>query len=343
MTSAIIPFEQASYLTQIIRLRALATDVVKKFPIKVKTLNFIRHNANAIFQIKDTQNKKYCLRIHPVDYNTEDAILEEFKWLNIILETTNIPVPKPIYNHEQKYLAKQTHTGISGLRYCDMLEWLDGKFLWKGINKKYPYNLGVLMAQLQANGKNLQIKHRCDYWDADALVGTEKARCKNVEHLSDISHGQQKIITSARAFVHEKLKGYQASYPDKFGLIHGDLNPNNIIIKNNRYGAIDFDDCGTGLYGVDLATPLIAFEHLAEDQGKIFNELKEALFLGYSEYMPLTQMDIDMSPYFMLALKLHTLGWVALKKDNPKLRPWILKCAERTIAFFESTKWKDPV
>jgi phage protein D len=103
-----------------------------------------------------------------------------------------------------------------------MLEWLDGKFLWKGINKKYAYNLGVLMAQLQANGKNLQIKHRCDYWDADALVGTKKARCKNVERLSDISHEQQKIITSAKTFAHEKLKGYQASYPDKFGLIHGD-------------------------------------------------------------------------------------------------------------------------
>jgi Ser/Thr protein kinase RdoA (MazF antagonist) len=319
----------------------LATDVVKKFSIKVKTINFIRNNANAIFRVTDTQDKKYCLRIHPADYNTKDAILEELKWLNIIRETTDIPVAKPIYTNEGKYIAEQVHTGISGIRYCDMLEWLDGKFLWKGINKEYAYNLGLLMARLQSHGKKAPIKQRCDYWDADALVGTEKARCKNVECLSGISRDQQKIIASARRCAYEKLKEYQTAHPEKSGLIHGDLNPNNVIIKNNQYGAIDFDDCGIGLYGVDLATPLIAFEHLAEDEGKNFNELKEALFLGYSEFMPLTQIDIDISPYFMLALKLYSVGWLELKKDNPRLRPWFLKCVERTIYFFESNKWEN--
>ena len=57
MTSAIIPFDQTSYLRKIIRLRALAKDVAKKFPIKVKALIFIRHNANAIFRVTDTQDK----------------------------------------------------------------------------------------------------------------------------------------------------------------------------------------------------------------------------------------------------------------------------------------------
>lgn len=199
------------------------------------------------------------------------------------------------------------------------------------------------MARLQVNGKGMPIKHRRSYWDADSLVGTEKARCKNVEHLSDISHDQQKIITSARRCAYETLKEYQASYPDKTGLIHGDLNPNNVIINNNRYGAIDFDDCGIGLYGLDLAAPLIAFEHLAEDQGKNFNELKQALFLGYSEHMPLTQVDIDMSPYFLLALKLHSVGYLELKKDNPRLRSWFPKCIERTIDFFESNTWRSPL
>lgn len=126
MTSTIIPFEQASYLTQIRRLRSLAADVVKQFPIRTKTIDFIRNNANAIFRITDTRGKKYCLRIHPTHYNTKDAILEEFKWLNIISKTTDIPVAKPIYSNENKYLVGQSHSEIPGLRYCDMLEWLNG-------------------------------------------------------------------------------------------------------------------------------------------------------------------------------------------------------------------------
>lgn len=341
MMSTIVPFEQASYLSQIRRLRALAIDVLKKFPINVKSIDFIRHGANAIFKVTDAHNKKYCLRIHPVDYNTKDAILEEFKWLNFILKTTDIPVPRPIFTNEGEYLARQMHEGISGLRYCDLLEWLDGTFLWKSINKKYAYNVGLLIARLQASGQKVSIKHRCGYWDADGLVGTEKVRCKNVEHLSGISHEQQKVIISARHCAYEALQEYQKTYPDKSGLIHGDPNPNNVIIKNNKFGAIDFDDCGIGLYGLDLAAPLIAFEHLAEDNGKNFNELKEALYSGYLECMPLTQIDIDMSPYFMLALKLHSVGWLELKKDNARLRPWFLKCVERTIVFFESNKWKN--
>lgn len=340
MTSEIIPFEQASYLTQIRRLRGLAIAVAKEFPIKSKTIDFVRHGANAIFKITDIRGKKFCLRIHPADCHTKDAILEEFKWLNTIAKTTDISVTKPIETQDGKYFTRQIHSGIPEFRYCDMLEWLDGKFSWKKINKKYAYNLGVLMARLQVNGQKIKIKQRKNYWTADALVGTEKARCKNVEHLSGISYAQQKIITSARRCAYEKLKAYETAHPDKSGLIHGDLNPNNVIIRNNQYGAIDFDDCGTGLYGVDLATPLIAFEHLAEDQGKNFNELKEALLLGYSEYMPLTQIDIDMSPYFLLALKLHSVGYLELKKDNPRLRAWFLKCTERAITFFKSNRLK---
>lgn len=137
MTSEIVPFEQASYLTQIRRLRALATDVVKKFPIDAKSIGFIRHGANAVFKVTDENNNQYCLRIHPVGYNTKDAILEELAWLNILCKTTDMLIAKPIHNNEGSYLIEQAYLGITGLRCCDMLEWLDGKFLWKTINKKY--------------------------------------------------------------------------------------------------------------------------------------------------------------------------------------------------------------
>ena len=328
------PFEQVSYLTQIRRLRALAIEAACAFPVKIKKIDFIRYGANAIFKVTDTSHKKYLLRIHPADYNTRAAILEEFKWVNHLFKTTDIPVATPIHTRQGSYLMLQAQAGIMEPRYCDMLTWLDGKFLWKSINEKYAYNLGVLMGRLQRSGKEIAIKHRY-YWDAGSLVGTDKARCGNIENLSGISKAQQKILTDARCCAYEKLTEYEKAYPDKSGLIHGDLNPNNIIITHQHYGAIDFDDCGIGLYGIDLATPLLAFEHLAEDQGKNFNALKDALLLGYSEHMPLAQTDIDMIPYFLLALKLHSVAWLNLKKDNARLRPWFLKAVQRAIIFFE--------
>ena len=98
-------------------------------------------------------------------------------------------------------------------------------------------------------------------------------------------------------------------------MFHADLNPNNVVVRQNNYAVIDFDDCGIGFYGSDLAVALFAFEFLTEgNPQKNFFALKEALFQGYADHMPLTQDDVDMSPYFLLAQKLGAIGSLELRK-----------------------------
>jgi Ser/Thr protein kinase RdoA (MazF antagonist) len=330
-----LPFEHASHLSQIKRLRALAGAVVEQYPIKVKTIDFIRYSINATFKITDTHRKKYQLRIHPKGHHTKNAILEEFKWLNCILKTTDIIVPTPLYSNEGKYLVEYKHPNLSEFRHCDMFEWLDGRFLWKSIDKKYAYNVGALIAKLHESGKKIKVTHRY-YWDAEWLVGTNKARFANVDHLTGVSTKKQELITAARQFALQKLKQYESTNPDKMGLIHEDLNPNNIIIHHNHYGVIDFDDCGIGLYGVSFNEPLSAFEHLSKERNKKdYNVLKEALIQGYADRMPMTQKDINMIPYFLLARKLCAIGSLELRKNDPKMRPWFLKSIENAITYFK--------
>lgn len=332
---SIIPFEQASYLTQVRRLRALATEVVKQYPITVRAIDFIKYGANTIFRVIDTQSKSYMLRIHPAQYHSKEAILEEMNWLHHILKTTDIPVPKPVCTNDDQYVMKHQHPTLSEARYCDVFEWLPGKRKWKSIDSKYAFNLGDLIAQLQKNGQDMTINHR-HYWSADGLVCADKAKFYNVENLSDVTTKEQKTITEARRFVYRTLKHYEELHKDKMGLIHGDMQPNNILVHKNQYAVIDFDDCGVGLYGDDLATALFAFEYVSEgDKSKNFFELKDALFKGYSEHMPLTQEDINLSPYFLLARKLTTIGWLELRRDNPSLRPYFRVAVIRAIKFFE--------
>ena len=331
----ISPFEQASYLTQVRRLRILAVDVLKHYPIKIKAINFIKYTANTIFRVIDTQNKSYILRIHPAVYHSEEAILEEINWLRHIRKTTDLLVPIPICTNDNQYVIKLKHPTISTARYCDMFEWLPGKRRWKSVDKKYAYNLGSIVAQLQKNGQEMTIKHR-HYWSADGLVGTDNAKFYNVENLSDVTAKEQEIITEARRCAYRTLKQYEDSHKDKTGLIHGDMQPNNILVHKNQYAIIDFDDCGVGLYGDDLATALFAFEYIAEgEKTKNFFELKDTLFRGYAEHMPLTQEDINLSPYFLLARKLITIGWLELRRDNPSLRSYFRVAVVRAIHFFE--------
>ena len=83
-------FEQASYFTQVNRLRAMAHEVMKCYPFKVKTIEFIKYSANAIFKLTDTEKKSYVLRINPTQHHTQQAILEEINWLLRIIDTTDL-------------------------------------------------------------------------------------------------------------------------------------------------------------------------------------------------------------------------------------------------------------
>ena len=331
----VIPFDQTSYLTQVRRLREIAIEAVKQYPIKVKAVEFIKYGDNAIFKITDARNKKYLLRIHPANYHTKEAILEEFNWLIHILKTTDISVPKPLVSKEGHFLVEHKHPELAAHRYCALFEWIEGRFLWKGINKQYAYKVGALTAQLHATGKKVQFKHR-HYWDLEGLVGTTKARYANVEQMTDISKKQQELITAARRCVYQKLKSYQKSHPEQIGIIHDDLNPNNIIINKNHMGVIDFDDCGIGFLPYDLTAPLFAFEYLTEgDKKKDYQILEEALYLGYSDHAEISQKDIDMGPYFMLARKLTSAASLELRKNNPKLRAWFHQAIQRTITYYK--------
>lgn len=150
----------------------------------------------------------------------------------------------------------------------------------------------------------------------------------------------EKEIAAARRVVYDKLKHYEIAHKEKVGIIHSDMQPKNILINKGKYSVIDFDDCGVGFYGYDLAQALCAFEPVTEaDKHKHFIKSRDALFHGYSEFMPLSQEDIELSADFMLASKLMTISWLEARKHNPSLRYYFPIAVKRSIHFFGSCKY----
>ena len=329
-------FEHVSYLTQVKRLRELATEVVKLYPFQVKTMKFIKFSANAIFKITDIQDKQYILRINPIGHHSQQGILEEIAWIHHIINTTSLVVPTPVKTMDEQYVVEAKHPLISSSRFCMVFEWLPGKKRWKSINEQYACNLGSVSARLQKSGQGLVMKHRHN-WLADSLAGTDTARFYNIDQLSEVSLEEQKNITTARRAVHDKLKHYEIVHKDKTGVIHSDLQPNNILVYKGQHAVIDFDDCGVGFYGYDLAGALCAFEHVTEaDKSKDFMKLSGALFNGYSKFMPLSEEDMQLIPYFMLASKLMTISWLEARKANSSLRYYFPIAIKRAIHFFQN-------
>lgn len=330
-----LPFEQASYLGQVRRLRCLAEETLKQYPFTIRNIEFIKYSANAIFKITDKQNKQYVLRINPTNHHQHPAILEEIKWINHILAKTDLIVPKPVKSLGDQFLTEIHHPLISSSRNCLVFEWLPGKKKWRSINESYAKSLGLLIAKLHLSGQSVSMNHR-KYWLTDGLIGTDKAKFYNIEQLSDISVEDQKYITSARRMLYDILKEQELKHPDKIGVIHSDTQPNNIVVHQGQFSIIDFDDCGLGFYLDDLAVALCALEHVTEgNQNKSFLQLKDALLAGYNEYIPLSGEDIKLLPYFMLTRKLVTIAWLEARKSNPGIRYYYPIAINRAIEFYK--------
>ncbi len=328
-------FEKTAYLTQVKSIRLIAQKALEHYPIKVKNIELKRYAANATFKVTDSKNKEYQLRIHPKEWHTKAAILEEIKWLNHILKTTDIIAPRPIHSINNQFVIQCQHPSTALTRYCELFEWLPGRKRWHSINKDYAMELGLLIGKLHKSGQSMDIKHRY-FWNADSMAGTSKARYYNVEKLTDVNKSQQIIITKARRAVYDQLKNYEKIYKNKSGLIHGDVQPNNILYLHNNIEIIDFDDCGVGLYVFELAGALHAFHQLTKtNKNKKYNELKEALFEGYSRMMSLKEEDIQLVPYCILAVRLMTIAWLEHNKDNLSLRQHYSPAIAGAIHYFK--------
>jgi len=327
-------FYQASYLSQVRNIRKLALSALKQYPVRAESVDFINYGENATFKVTSKQGKKYLLRVHRENYHSKQAIQEELKWLDHLSKTTDLSIPVPVLSKNNHFIEEGFYKTVPNSRYCNLFHWVEGHFIYKSVNPKNIYCLGLLIAKLQKNAKNKKIKHR-RYWDADGLVGSNP-KFGVIDHLSGVSSQEQRIITQARKKVFSKLKSFEKKFPDRQGLIHADLHFGNFLFQKGHLGAIDFDDCGLGFYGYDLAIPVNALDYIIKTtQKKNGPKLINSIYEGYASVMPFDSNDQNMTAYFIAARKLCMLGWLQSRSDNPRLKKHLKDAVKKAVKSFK--------
>jgi putrescine aminotransferase len=109
------------------------------------------------------------------------------------------------------------------------------------------------------------------------------------------------------ARVHNQGERWQACY----GLIHADLLPENILMKDGELRLIDFDDCGYGWYMFEMATSV--FPRIAEPY---FDTLVDAYVEGYRSQRPFSDEHLQLFPAFILLRGLTYLGWLMTRAEG---------------------------
>jgi Ser/Thr protein kinase RdoA (MazF antagonist) len=322
-------FNKSSYLSQVRRLRALASKALVEYPIKVKTINFIHHGENTTFRIVATNGQTYLLRIHRNDYHTKSAIVEEMSWLNH-LSKRGLSVPNPVTSKNGNLVETIEHHDIQGSRNCSVFKWIHGGFIRKSVKPQHMFEIGQLLADFQNNTPKGKTDNR-QYWTAGGLVGSNP-KFGSLDKLVGISSKQQNTLTNARKTILKKLKQFEKRYPSKQGLIHADLHFGNIVSNGKNLGAIDFDDCGYGFFAYDLAIPYISVQSsLGAKKKHLFAEYKKALIDGYKTKRKWDKEDDTIFPHLVTARKLLMLGWLNSRSDNPRLKKYLKVAVKNTL------------
>ncbi len=105
-----------------------------------------------------------------------------------------------------------------------------------------------------------------------------------------------------------------------FGLIHFDLEPDNLIWNGDRVGLVDFDDCARYWFVADIA---FALRHFFNDQlSKVdLSDDRLADFMaGYREARPFDPDELELLPLFFRVHHLFTLArLLRALEDGPSL------------------------
>jgi Ser/Thr protein kinase RdoA (MazF antagonist) len=328
------PWNEASYLVQVRRLRNLARKALELYPLKIKKISFINHGENATFKIEDVQGQKYLLRIHRNDYHTDSAIREELKWLSQLARDKSLNIPRPMKS-KRGHLLEEVSSREVGTRKCCLFFWIEGQFIQKRLKPQHMFELGHLIGKLHK--KSPGTKHR-RYWDADGLVG-KNPKFGSIENMEGLNPTQQKFISNVRKIVLKQLKYFEKKYPLKMGVIHADLHFGNLLWVDNSIGAIDFDDSGFGFFAYDLVIPLLSAEYLFEkskNRKNILDNLKESLIRGYKTQMNWDKEDEIILRYLTAARVILMLAWLNSRSDNPRLKKYLKKAVKRTMARFKA-------
>jgi Ser/Thr protein kinase RdoA (MazF antagonist) len=318
-------------------MQALALIALRDWDLEVRNLAPIKVRENAVFRIDLAGGGRAVLRVHRSGYHSDAELDSEFVWMRA-LEAAGIPVPRVIrsrYGRDFEVIA----TPAINARQIDVFEWIDGCQLGSvesgvsgegaAIADQYRM-IGAIAARMHNHTADWQrpAGFRRHAWDVAGLVG-EQPLWGRFWELAALTPGQRRLLLRARAKIAGALSAYGMK-PDRYGLIHADLVPENLLVDGPRVQVIDFDDAGFGWHLFELATSLY---FITGDS--IYPTAREALIHGYRSERRMPDEALEWLPLFLAVRGTTYLGWVHTRPGSDTARELTPFLVERACAVAE--------
>lgn len=305
-------------------------------------LTFVKYRENYVFKVEG-EIGTYALRLHRNGYRSDAEILEELDLL-ADLAAAGASVPRIRLTEKGEPFCRIPDQD-GDLHQVDLLEWVTdaepfgdvvAAFTGEAVVDPAAFQaLGVLIAELHQKASTLQRQTPPvrPPWDAAGLVGGADAVWGDPRRAFHDGAAGRETVDRAMAWLGTELRAYGKT-PDRYGPIHADVTPENVLVQHGRMTLIDFDDSGEGYYLFDLATA--AFFYLPHPR---FDDVVSSLLRGYNSVRPLTAEDLGLWRPMLLARGLTYLAWAADRIGDETsdfifdhLRPLVVDLAAELVA-----------
>lgn len=311
--AAMTPEEQNSALTE------LACAAAEQWGFGPETgIELFKHRENVVFSVV-AGNERFAMRVHRPGYHSDAELESELAWI-AALRDDGFPTPAVVPTEDGRSMARVAVPAVPGERQVDVLEWFDGKPVGEAETEALAdpadavatfRTIGELTATAHNQAESWQrppsfTRHA---WDADGLLGSEPFWGPYWK-LADLTDDQRSLLERMKTRALADLADFGRA-PDRYGLIHADLVPDNLLRGDDGLCVIDFDDAGFGWHLFDIATSL--FPSLLDDW---FDDAQAALIEGYRRRRPLPDDHLERLPLFFVLRGTTYLGWAHTRRET---------------------------
>ncbi|WP_447957355.1 phosphotransferase enzyme family protein [Vreelandella sp. EE7] len=253
----------------------------------------------------------YTLRVHRPHYQIKREIESELAWLDNLRRARRVETPSP--------LPTLTDSPVIQLRldgrcfYAVAFEYIEGEAPnWGQGLPDWFEKLGAITASLHEHSKAWQpptwfVRKR---WDLETMIGPN-ALWGDWRQALGITASDERAIERAIERIYRFIEAY-GSDERRYGLIHADLRPANLLVKAERLSVIDFDDSGFCWYAFDFAAAVSFFE-----LDPLVPRLRKAWLRGYRRIATFDEYDEAALDTFIMIRRIMLSAWLVTHAESP--------------------------
>lgn len=298
--------------------RQLAGQIVRLYdlPEDIKVYH-LKYSENFTYRLEsEREGKKYVLRVNRPGYHPREELNSELLWMKALRRDTDLLMADVLPGKDGGFIQQLSLEQVADPYVCTLFSFVEGEGIrGLGLDRLLPYQreIGAITAKLHLHAMNWNGDHHLPrfHWDWDDMFGNT-SRWGDWSENTEITPEQRELFASVVEIGKERLERYGKA-SDRYGLIHSDLNINNILVQADKVKVLDFDDCGYGWFLFDLSTAVLEYDDTLE-------EMIQAWLEGYETVRPLSEADKAEIDTFVVLRKILRMGWIATHSDNDTVK-----------------------